>query len=56
MRELSEVEFVVKSSEPELGIDDKEESGPVGVTFLEKVDPCLLADTFVVLGWVGKDE
>ena len=24
----------------------------VGVTFLEKVDPCLLADPFVVSGWV----
>jgi hypothetical protein len=48
--EISEV----KSLAPEPGINghDKEESGPVGVTFLEKVDPCLLVDQFVVSGWV----
>ena len=51
------VESVVKSSEPEPGINghDKEESGPVGVTYLEKVNPCLLTDPSVVSGWVGKD-
>ena len=48
---------MVKSLAPEPGINghDKEESDPVGVTFLEKVDPCLLADPFVVSGWVRKE-
>jgi hypothetical protein len=31
---------------------DNDESVTVGVRFLEKVDPCLLADPFVVSGWV----
>jgi hypothetical protein len=34
--------------------DDKEDSGPVGVRALERMDPCLLADPYVVSGWVEK--
>ena len=34
---------------------DKEESGLVGVTFLENVALCVLADTFVLSGWVRKE-
>lgn len=33
---------------------DKDYFGPVGVRFLEKVDPCLLADSYVVSRCVGK--
>ena len=36
-------------------MERKEEEERVGVTFLEKVDPCLLADPFVISGWVGKE-
>jgi hypothetical protein len=45
---------MVKSLEPEACTDgqDKDESVMLGVTFLEKVDPCLLADPFVVSVWV----
>ena len=55
--EISEVECVVESSEPEPGINghDNEKSGAVGVTLLEKVDPYLLADPCVVSGWEGKE-
>ena len=45
---------MVKFLEPEACTEgqDKDESVTVGVTFFEKVDPCLLADPFVVSGWV----
>ena len=45
-----EVVGVVKFSEPQACTEgqDKGESVTVGVKFLEKVDPCLLADPFVV--------
>lgn len=33
---------------------DKDYFGPVGVRFLEKVYPCLLANPYVVSGWVEK--
>ena len=52
--EVLEVVGVVKLSDPEACTDgqDKDESVTVGVKFLRKVDPCLLADPFVVSGWV----
>ena len=34
---------------------DMIKSGPVGLTFLEKVDACLLADSFMVSGWMTKE-
>lgn len=50
--DLSEVEGVARSSEPEPCIDghgyDKDEFGPVGVRFLEKVDLGLLVYPYVV--------
>jgi hypothetical protein len=46
--DLSEVAGVVKST-----VTD--ESVTIGGTFLGKVDPCLLADPFVVSGWVKKE-
>ena len=48
--EVSGVVGVVKFSEPEAWTEgqDKDESVTVGVKFLEKVDPCFLADPFVV--------
>jgi hypothetical protein len=50
----SEVVGLVKFSEPEACTKgwDKDESVTVGVKFLEKVAPCLLAYRFVVSGWV----
>ena len=51
---ISEVEGVVNRSEPKPGINDKVESGLVGVRFLEKVDPYLLADPYVVSGWLER--
>ena len=44
--DLPVVAGVVKTSESELRPDGhvKADSGPVRVTFLQKVDPCLLAD------------
>ena len=52
--EQSEVVGVVNFSEPEACTEgqDKDESVIVEVKFLEKVDPCLLADPFVVSGAV----
>jgi hypothetical protein len=47
---ISEVEGVVNRSEPKPGINDKVESGLVGVRFLEKV-----ADPFVVSGLMEKE-
>lgn len=41
--------------EPHNGSHEADDSGPVGVTFLEKVDPFLLADPYVVSG-SGKTE
>ena len=32
--------------------DDKDDFGPVGVRFVERMDPCFLVDPYVVLGWV----
>lgn len=48
---------MVKTSglEPHTDGHEKDESGPAGVTFLEKVDSCLLADPYVVSGWVKKE-
>ena len=45
---------LVRFLEPEPCTDgqDKYESVTVGVTFLEKVGPCFLADPYVVSGWV----
>jgi hypothetical protein len=46
----------VRSSEPEPCIDghgyNRDNFSPVGVRFLKRVDPGLLADPRVVLGWV----
>jgi hypothetical protein len=54
--DLSEVEFVVRSFEPEPCIDghgyDKDEFGQVRVRFLEVVD--ILADSYVGSGRVEK--
>ena len=52
--ELPVVAGVVKSSEsePRPNGHPNDDSGPVGETFLEKVDPCLLANPYVVSGWV----
>ena len=51
---LSEVVGVVNFSEPEACTDgqDKDVSVMVGVTFREKVESCILADPYVVSGWV----
>jgi hypothetical protein len=43
---------VLKTSEPHPEGHAKDDSGPVGVEYLEKVDPGLLADPYVVSGWV----
>lgn len=32
--------------------DDKDESDPVVLRFLERMDPCCMAYPFVVSGWV----
>ena len=52
--ELPEVAGLERFLEPEPCTDgqDKDESVTVGVTFLEKVDPCILADSYVVSGCV----
>ena len=52
--EVLEVVGVVKFSEPEACTEgqDKDESVTVAVKLLEKVDLCLLADLFVVSGFV----
>ena len=34
--------------------DDTDDSGPVGVRFVEIMDPCILAESYVVSGWVEK--
>lgn len=34
--------------------DDRDDSVPVGVRFVERMDPCILADPYVVSGWVEK--
>ena len=55
--EVSEVVGMV-NLEPEACTEgqDKDESVTVGVKFLEKVYPFLLADLFVVSGWVKRVE
>jgi hypothetical protein len=52
--EVTEEVGVLKFSELKACTEgqDKDESVTVGVTFLEKVNPCLLGDPFVVSGWV----
>ena len=47
---------LVKTSKSESRPDGqaKDDSGPVGETFLEKVDPSFLADPYVVSGWAEK--
>ena len=30
--------------------DEKDDSGPVGVRFVERIEPCILADPYVVSG------
>lgn len=35
-------------------LEDKNDSGPVGVRFVERMDRCNLADPYVVSGWVEK--
>lgn len=51
---LTRVTMKTSESEPRLDGHAKDDSGPVGVTFLEKVDPCLLAVPYVVSGCVEK--
>ncbi|XP_036822320.1 zinc finger protein 512B isoform X2 [Oncorhynchus mykiss] len=34
--------------------DDQDDSGPVGVRFVERMDPCILTDPYVVSGWLEK--
>ena len=54
--EMEVVEGVVRNSEPEPCIDghgyDKDKFGPVGVRLLKRGEPGLLADPWVVSGWV----
>ena len=48
------VTMKISESEPRPDGHAKDDSGPVGVTFLEKVDPCLLAVPYVDSGCVEK--
>lgn len=54
--EIEEVEGMMRCSEPKPCIDgqgyDRNKFGPVGVRFLKRVDPRLLAGPWVVSGWV----
>jgi hypothetical protein len=54
--EMERVEGVVRSLAPEPCIDghgyDKDKLGPVREIFLKRVEPGLLADAWVVSGWV----
>lgn len=44
----------MKTAEFEPHHDDKDDSSPVGMRFLERMDPCLLADPYVMSGWGEK--
>jgi hypothetical protein len=53
--EITAVAGVVKTAEFEPRPDgDEEDFGPVGLAFLERMDPFLLADPYMVSGWVEK--